>query len=464
MVKVVLNLVLLFFSYSTFATTVEGLRLSHNQADTRLVFDLSDNTEHTVFTLANPDRVVVDLKSTKKPTRLSLPSLADSPIKGIRYGVRQKTTLRVVLDVNKPVEYASQTLSNPARVVVDLHDPTATKATKPATIKKAAKPEPKPVTLTKPTITTPKPPKIKPVAVAKPEPVAVPIIPKITKPTKPRDIVIAIDAGHGGQDSGALGRHGTQEKTVVLQIARRLAKLVDKEPGMRAYLTRDSDVFLSLRQRIKRAKNNNADMFISIHADAFHNPKAKGASVFVLSERGASSEAAKLLADKENSADLAGGISLEDKDDLLASVLLDLSQTASLEASLEVGNTVLSGLKRVGNVHKKHVESAAFVVLKSPDIPSILVETAFISNPDEERKLKSSRHQNKLAQAMMSGIRNYFQRNPLPGTTVAQQHIVSRGDTLSTIAQRYQVSLNQLKSTNSLKSNRLNVGDVLRIP
>jgi len=279
-----------------------------------------------------------------------------------------------------------------------------------------------------------------------------------------RQIVIAIDAGHGGPDSGALGKGGTKEKTVVLAIAKRLAKLVNSEPGMRAYLTRDKDVFITLRQRIRRARNNNADMFISIHADAFKNTKARGASVFVLSERGASSEAAQLLADKENAADLAGGISLEDKDDLLASVLLDLSQTASLEASLEVANTVLSGLKRVGNVHKKHVESASFVVLKSPDIPSVLVETAFISNPAEERKLKTSSHQNKLARAMMSGIRSYFQRNPLPGSTVPQQHTVSRGDTLSIIAQRYQVSMTQLKKTNDLKTSNIKIGQILLIP
>lgn len=205
-------------------------------------------------------------------------------------------------------------------------------------------------------------------------------------------------------------------------------------------------------------------MFISIHADAFKNKKARGASVFVLSERGASSEAAQLLADKENAADLAGGISLEDKDDLLASVLLDLSQTASLEASLEVANTVLSGLKRVGNVHKKHVESASFVVLKSPDIPSVLVETAFISNPEEERKLKSTSHQKKLARAMMSGIRNYFQRNPLPNQVLAQQHTVSRGESLSIIARRYQVSMTQIKNLNSLKSSEIKIGDILLIP
>jgi len=447
MLRLLLSLLLLFFIHSSVAATIEGIRLSHNEADTRLVFDLSTHIEHAIFSLANPDRVVIDLKSTQKPQELTLPTLSDSPIQTIRYGIWQKNTLRVVLDLKKPVQFTSQTLSAnttiPSRLVIDLHDPA---------IKKVAD-----VISPEKTVSEPK---AEPVIVK----AATPAITKITTPNPARNIVIAIDAGHGGQDSGAVGRHGTREKDVVLAIARRLAKLVDDEPGMSAYLTRDRDVFLSLRQRIKRARQNNADMFISIHADAFHNQNARGASVFVLSERGASSEAAKLLADKENAADLVGGISLEDKDDLLASVLLDLSQTASLEASLEVANTVLSGLKRVGNVHKKQVESAAFVVLKSPDIPSILVETAFISNPDEERKLKSSNHQNKLAQAMLSGIRHYFQRNPLPGTKVPQQHIVNSGDTLSTIAQRYQVSLNELKTSNSLKTSQLKVGDVLMIP
>jgi N-acetylmuramoyl-L-alanine amidase len=279
-----------------------------------------------------------------------------------------------------------------------------------------------------------------------------------------RDIIIAIDPGHGGQDSGALGKHGTKEKDIVLAVSKRLANIVNAEPGMRAYLTRDTDVFITLRQRIKRARENKADMFISIHADAFKDAKAKGASVFVLSQRGASSEAAQMMADKENAADLAGGISLEDKDDMLASVLLDLSQTASLEASLEVANTVLAGLKRVGNVHKKHVESAAFVVLKSPDIPSILVETAFVSNPDEERKLNTPSHQDKIARAILSGISNYFQRNPLPGSGSPQQHIVSSGDTLSMIAQRYQISMLELKTSNNLNRSHINVGDVLIIP
>ncbi len=460
MLRFVLSLLLLALStIPSYANSIQSIRLSQNDADTRLVFDLNGTTQHAIFALDNPPRLVIDLKKTQKNSALTLPSFSNTPIKTIRFGVRNKTTLRVVLDLNKQVSHTNQTLkktaSAPYRLVVDLHDKTYKK---PATIQPPLTDSITPKKVAQPTI-EPKGPELPPQHTVEQTPIV-----KITKPTARRDIVIAIDPGHGGKDSGAIGRKGTKEKDVVLAISRRLAQLVNNEPGMKAYLTRNSDVFLSLRQRIKRARNQKADMFISIHADAFNNPKARGASVFVLSERGASSEAAKLLAQKENAADLVGGISLEDKDDLLASVLLDLSQTASLEASLEVGETVLSGLKRVGNVHKKHVESAAFVVLKSPDIPSILVETAFISNPDEERKLLSTSHQNKLARAILSGIKNYFQRNPLPGTEGPQQHIVSRGDTLSTIAERYRVSLNQLKSNNNLTSNNLKVGDILLIP
>ncbi len=464
MLRIFLSLLLLTVSINTWSASIEGLRLSQSNENTRLVFDLNRSVDYKTFTLSNPDRIVIDFLRTIKPTQLKIPDLSQSPIRNIRHAAWDKNTLRVVLDLKHALKYESQTLApyqgSPHRLVIDListHKPAQQKIDIEATLTGVDIPT-SIKTITPPQI-TPKPAEI---IITKPEPVLT--VTKSTKTMVKRKIVIAIDAGHGGQDSGALGKGGTKEKTIVLAIAKRLAKLVDNEPGMRAYLTRDRDIFISLRQRIKKARNNNADMFISIHADAFKNTKARGASVFVLSERGASSEAAQLLADKENAADLAGGISLEDKDDLLASVLLDLSQTASLEASLEVANTVLSGLKRVGNVHKKHVESAAFVVLKSPDIPSVLVETAFISNPAEERKLKSSSHQNKLARAMMSGIRNYFQRNPLPGSAVPQQHTVSRGDTLSIIAQRYQVSMVQLKRNNNLKSSEIRIGDILLIP
>lgn len=461
MLRLCLSLILLITSVTTWSANIQSIRLSQSDSDTRLVIDLDNAFQYKVFSLANPARLVIDLNNTKQTIPLTLPELLNSPIRAIRHANWDKNTLRLVLDLNHKVDFETQTLKPnsdyPHRLVIDLHDPASPVPSSVTPLKQQAK-----ATKSQPTVAkTDNSPQItlKPTNNSSQTP-------RITtkKSMVRRDIIIAIDAGHGGQDSGALGKHGTKEKDVVLAVAKRLATLVNNERGMRAYLTRDKDVFLTLRQRIKRARENKADMFISIHADAFKDTNAKGASVFVLSERGASSEAAQMMADKENAADLAGGISLDDKDDMLASVLLDLSQDASLEASLEVANTVLAGLKRVGNVHKKHVESAAFVVLKSPDIPSILVETAFVSNPDEERKLNMASHQNKIARAILSGISHYFKRNPLPGTNIPQQHIVSRGDTLSTIAQRYQISMVDLKMSNNLNHSAINVGDVLVIP
>ncbi len=463
MLRFCLSLTLLIISSNAWSANIQAMRLSQAGSETRLVIDIDKTFQYEIFSLDNPARLVVDIKNTLQTNQLIIPELLNSPIRAIRYASRQKDTLRLVLDLHRNVSFESRTLGPKAgylhRLVIDLHDPANTptmasvltsknQVEKPVTM--VAKPETSPVTANRQA------------EIATPIPAATVI--KSKKSMVRRDIIIAIDPGHGGQDSGALGKRGTKEKDIVLAVAKRLAKIVDNEPGMRAYLTRNTDVFIPLRQRIKRAKENKADMFISIHADAFKDTKAKGASVFVLSQRGASSEAAQMMADKENAADLAGGISLEDKDDMLASVLLDLSQTASLEASLEVANTVLAGLRRVGNVHKKQVESAAFVVLKSPDIPSILVETAFISNPDEEQKLNSPSHQNKIARAILSGISNYFQRNPLPGSGSPQQHIVSSGDTLSMIAQRYQISMLELKTSNNLRRSDINVGDVLLIP
>lgn len=454
MPRILLSLLLVTFAATAGAATVEGLRLSNSADGTRLVIDLDNNVSYKTFTLDKPHRLVIDLQKTKRTHKLTLPEFNHSLIKNIRSAQRD-SSLRLVLDLTTVVNYDSHKLTpqqnRPHRLVIDLYDPVRPKTpivTKP-------KPKPEPIA----EVVTTKPIAVE-IATKPPEPIVI----KPVKPAPKRNIVIAIDAGHGGKDDGATGRNGTKEKTVVLAIAKRLAKLVNNERGMRGYLVRSNDTFISLRKRIERAHRQKADMFISIHADSFRNDKARGASVYVLSQRGASSEAAQLLADKENAADLVGGISLEDKDDLLASVLLDLSQTASLEVSIEIANTVLSGLKRVGHMHKKQVESASFVVLKSPDIPSVLIETAFISNPEEERKLNSASHQDKLARVMMSGIRHYFQRNPLPGTNMPQQHIVSSGETLSTIALRYQVTLNQLTKENDLTSTTLKVGDVLLIP
>lgn len=459
MFRFCLSLILLIISSNAWSANIQAMRLSQAGNETRLVIDLDKAFQYEVFSLANPARLVIDIKNTIQTSPLALPELLNSPIRAIRYASWQKNTLRLVLDLQHKVRYDSRTLGPKAdylhRLVIDLHDSPNDAPTMQSVLAPERQPDTAPA-IRQAQISA------KPAEISTPKPVAT--VSKSKKSMVRRDIIIAIDPGHGGQDSGALGKHGTKEKDIVLAVAKRLAKIVNAEPGMRAYLTRDTDVFITLRQRIKRARENKADMFISIHADAFKDTKAKGASVFVLSQRGASSEAAQMMADKENAADLAGGISLEDKDDMLASVLLDLSQTASLEASLEVANTVLAGLKRVGNVHKKHVESAAFVVLKSPDIPSILVETAFVSNPDEERKLNTPSHQNKIARAILSGISNYFQRNPLPGSSLPQQHIVSSGDTLSMIAQRYQISMLELKTSNNLNRSDINVGDVLLIP
>jgi len=235
-----------------------------------------------------------------------------------------------------------------------------------------------------------------------------------------RDIIVAIDAGHGGTDPGAMGRSGTREKDVTLAIARRLKSRIDKEPGMRAILTRDSDFFVEHRLRIKRARDQKSDMFVSIHADAYRDRSIAGSSVYVLSARAASDEASRWLADRENAADLIGGVSLEDKGDVLASVLLDLSQGASMSASAEAADQVLHELYRVGNVKRATVQQAPFLVLKSPDIPSMLVETAFITNPAEEARLKDPVHQERLANAILSGVRNYFYASPPPGSRIAQ--------------------------------------------
>jgi len=251
---------------------------------------------------------------------------------------------------------------------------------------------------------------------------------KAPAPGEYRDVVVAIDAGHGGEDPGAIGPRGTHEKKVVLQIARKLADAVNRELGMRAVLTRSGDYYLPLRKRIELARRHKADLFISIHADAFTNRRVSGASVYVLSNRGASSEHARWLAERENASDLIGGVSLDDKDSLLASVLLDLSQTASLEASINVAEQVLAGLKKVGKVHKPGVESAGFAVLKSPDIPSLLVEAAFISNPQEEKHLNSPAYQRTLASAVAAGVKRYFEDNAPDGTLLAnrKQIVASR--------------------------------------
>lgn len=424
-----LLLVLLPTLTSAATVTIKGARLWAAPDSTRLVFDISGPVQHALFTLSKPDRLVIDISNAKLATRLDGADFSKGVIKDIRSAPRG-AGLRVVLDLKSAVRPKSFLLKPNStygnRLVIDLDQPEHHSTT---VSKRTQRPQ----------------------------------------PVKARDVVIAIDPGHGGEDPGATGPHGTHEKTVVLAIARRLEALVRKTPGMRPVMTRDGDYYVPLRKRIDIARKDKADLFISIHADAYRDRSARGASVYALSKHGASSEAARWLAERENASDFVGGVSLDDKDDLLASVLLDLSQTGTIEASLELGKDVLSHLRQIGPLHKSRVNQAGFVVLKSPDIPSVLVETAFISNPSEERKLRSSRQQEKLAQSIMAGIRGYMQHNAPPGTVLAQhsgarRHVIVRGDTLSDLARRYDVSLDKLRMANGLDNDTLHVGEVLKIP
>ncbi|MDH5191598.1 MAG: N-acetylmuramoyl-L-alanine amidase [Gammaproteobacteria bacterium] len=408
------------------AVEVNGARIWNAPDNTRLVFDVSGDVTHKVFTLSNPDRIVIDMNDADLKSSLDSVPLNESQITSIRSGTRKGNDLRIVLDMKQRVQPKSFVLKPNKnyghRLVIDLYD-----------VKQ------KSVKTTK-------------------------TIEQVTK-GKLRDIVIAIDAGHGGEDPGAQGYSGTREKHVVLAVARKLEKLIEKENGMRPYMVRTGDYYLKLRTRMKKAREQKADLFISLHADAFHDPRAKGSSVYVLSPGGASSEAARFLAESENSADLIGGVSLDSDDDVLNKVLLDLSQAGTIDASLDASKEVIKSLRGVGKVHKRTVQQAGFVVLKSPDIPSMLIELAFISNPQEEKKLKSSQHQQKMADAIFKGVKRYFNKHAPPGTLLAaNKHVIEKGDTLSEIADKYHVSVKSLRVANNLKSNQLKVGKVLRIP
>ncbi|MFJ4372925.1 N-acetylmuramoyl-L-alanine amidase [Pseudomonas japonica] len=458
----VVGLLLTAVTVEAFAVTqVKSMRLWRAPDNTRLVFDLSGPVEHSVFTLTAPDRLVIDINGATLAAPLSA-STSNTPITSVRSAQRTPTDLRVVVDLNKAVTPKSFTLAPNAqygnRLVVDLYDQEAdaVAATAPPTPVATAPATPAvPVTPTQPAI------KLPPV------------------PNGKRDIVIAIDAGHGGEDPGASGSRGQHEKDIVLQIAKELQRQINTEKGFRAELTRTGDYFIPLRKRTEIARKKGADLFISIHADAAPSKAAFGASVFALSDRGATSETARWLADSENRSDLIGGagnVSLDDKDRMLAGVLLDLSMTASLSSSLNVGQKVLGNIGRVTSLHKRRVEQAGFMVLKSPDIPSILVETGFISNANEAAKLATPSHQQSLARSIHSGVKQFFQQNPPPGTYIAwlrdtgkiaqgpREHTVRPGETLAMIAVRYQVSVAALRSSNSLKSDELKVGQNLDIP
>lgn len=402
-------------------TIIKRIRTWAGPDYTRVVFDLTRPVEYRLFTLSNPSRAVLDVQGAALSQNLLESREPVGVLEGIRAAARNGNDLRVVFDLRQAARLKSflvepnKTYGN--RLVVDLEKP--------------QNPQ---------------------------EPVK-------TLAEQPREMVVAIDAGHGGEDPGAIGRLGTFEKTVTLSIARKLAELVSARSGMRAMLTREDDHYVGLRERTALARKAQADLFISIHADSIGDGTAQGASVYVLSRNGASTEAARLLAQRENSADRIGGVSLDGKDDLVATVLVDLSRAATIESSTYLAQSMLKGLNDVGELHKSSVERAGFVVLKSLDMPSVLVESAFISNPGEERRLRSSRFQWKLARALERGISAYI-NDFMPGRRMAgsQEHVVRRGDTLSAIAQEYGVSVKQLRKVNDLGGDMIAIGARLVIP
>jgi N-acetylmuramoyl-L-alanine amidase len=384
----ILTLLVLLASGSLFAAEVRAVRIAATESGTRVVLDLSAPVKHKAFLLDAPGRVVLDVqRSSLKSSNLDAP---EGVVTATRSGKLPNNGLRLVFEVQGPVTIQTSTAAPSGdaghRLILDIAAPAGPRAV----------------------AVTP---------AAPPQPMA--IRPAHAPSDSGRDIIIAIDAGHGGVDPGASGRRGTREKDIVLAVAKLLAARINQEPGMKAVLTRDGDYFISLQERTRRARKAKADLFVSIHADAIANPDVSGSSVYVLSDRGASSEAARWLAESENAADLKGGISLDDKDPVLKGVLLDLSQSASISASMVAAENVLKSLHRVGEVRKPRVQQAGFIVLKSPDIPSMLVETAFISNREDERKLTQPAHRAKLAIAIFDGIELYFKGNAPDGTRLA---------------------------------------------
>ena len=413
------------------AADVEAVRLWRAPDHTRVVLDLSDAAEFSSLSLANPDRFVVDLIDSRIDASLRDLPLEGTPIKQVRSGIRKGSDLRLVFDLDSAVRTSLFSLTPSEsighRIVIDLFDE---------------------------------------VTVAEPSPVL-----SIESLEGRRDIVIAIDPGHGGEDPGASGPGGLREKTVVLQIARRLESQLAKVPGFQPVLVRTGDYYVSLKNRRDKARALEADLFVSIHADAFKEKSAHGASVYILSKRGATSTTAQYLADTENAADLVGGVELGGMDPMLAGVLTDLSMSGTLDTSLSLGTLVLEQIGGVARLHKKRVEQAGFAVLKSPDVPSLLIETGFISNPGEAERLATPAYQDKMARAIRRGIQSWFARQPPPGTLLAWQReqggrevTIASGDTLSEIADRFGVSVASIKSNNGLTRDVIYIGQTLVIP
>jgi N-acetylmuramoyl-L-alanine amidase len=424
-------LIFLVLTSGVYAGEVENLRIWAGPDNTRAVLDLGSRVDYRLFTLENPARVVVDIDATTLASSLPFNADKSGVIRSVRHGVRNGRDLRVVFDLkanSKPQSF----LLDPAgdygyRLVIDLTPEDAeTPAERIREVVRSAS-------------------------------------------TAEREMIVAIDPGHGGEDPGAIGPGGTYEKTVTLAIAQDLERRINELPGMRAVLIRTGDYFVPLQDRYARAREAQADLFVSVHADAFRDFRVRGSSVYVLSRSGASSEAARLLAHSENKSDLVGGVKLERGDDMLSSVLLDLSQSAAMEYSNNAAEEILEQLGAVGRRHRARVERANFVVLRSPDVPSVLIEVGFISNPDDEQNLNSVNHRRQVASAIANGVYRHFQRSAPQGSWFAanrssDRHIVERGDTLGVIARRYQISVNRLREANNLNGDVIHPGAVLVIP
>ncbi len=408
--------------------SIDGIRVWPAPENTRIVFDLKNKPDFKYFSLAKPNRLVIDFNNTKNNAALKTLASNDPRIKLFRTSTaKSKNSTRLVLELAKSYQLTVFPLA-PAgqygnRLVVDLYD-------KSRSIKVTSKPK---VSL--------------------------------------GDIIIGIDAGHGGEDPGSIGAKGTYEKRVTLAIAKKLQALINKEKGMKAVLIRSGDYYVDLNRRTSLARKKHVDFLVSIHADAFRTPGPHGASVWVVTQKRAESELARWLHNREKKSELlggGGGVIKNTADSHLALALADMSKEHSLGVSFGVANNVISQLKKITKLHKKTPQNGNFAVLKSSDIPSILVETGFISNHREEKNLTWPKHQQALASAIHSGIRNYFMAHPLTGSYFAavgyKKHKVRSGDSLSVLAQRYKISVAKIKSANNLKSNQLRIGQTLKIP
>ncbi|MBS0218164.1 MAG: N-acetylmuramoyl-L-alanine amidase [Proteobacteria bacterium] len=432
-------MILLLLALPSWAADVRAVRVSQGATGTRAEIQLDRDAQYTIINLDNPRRLVVDFKDSAVSSDLPMPYGAGL-VRGVRSGTPEPGAARLVFDLRGDtvaIRPHMESNANGRVLVIEWPDdgdgdarPVAAQAA-PTTTDVPQRAEQPPVqqpVVERPPVVVAPPPNTTPTAQAPVRTVA-----DVAKRGGGRPLLIAIDAGHGGQDTGAHGASGSLEKNITLQVAKELARQVNATPGMKAYLTRDSDFFIPLTRRYQMARQHKADMFVAIHADAFTDPSASGSSVWVLSRRGQTSQAARWLADQENAADLVGGVRLRDKDNTLASVLLDLSQSATQRASEEIAAQVLRGLADLGKTHRGEIDRANFVVLRSPDVPSMLVETAFISNPGEERKLNNPDYQRELARAVLNGIHTYFRRQPPPGTQYAAMYM-GAGSNTSTVA------------------------------